>query len=172
MSKVFLPDDDTNPYRIRFCGDGVGGSGKSSLLHLPGCGPNWEAPDGTPGKVVYIASDTTSQKKRSFTPEFRKRLITIIPDGNPVRIPAKDARTKEDMEYLDVNWREEAARLCQTDFQSKYGPGVVAVIWDTFTATAEEFLAQSAQRGEFSDKGPSQVGAKDKKTLGKEEGSA
>ncbi len=172
MSKIILPNEQEKTYRIRCAKYGVGGSGKSSLDHLPSSGDSWTTPAGEPGMIVLIASDTTSQKLRSYTQEFRKRLIVIIPDGNPTKTKAKDKRTGDDIEYLEVNWREEAARLCQTKFTDKFSKDVVAVIWDTFTATAEELLAQSAQRGEFSDKGPSQTGPKNKVSLGKEEGTA
>lgn len=155
---------------LRVAEYGLGGDGKTSSLHLPESGPGWEAPDGSPGKVAYIAADPTSQNFRSFSEGMKKRLLPVIPDGDPTEVQGKDPRTGKEVTYLEVNWRAEIARLCQTDWQAK-NPDTIAVIWDTASASAEELLSQSAQRAEFSDKGPSAVG-KGKVGLGKEEGVA
>jgi len=143
--------------RIRACSFANGSARKTWVnAHLPRTGKTWEAPDGSPGRIIYIASDQTSPQLESIQPEDRKRLIIVVPDGMPKETQRVDPATGEQITVLDMNWRVEAQRLAQRDWKKEY-PDAVAVVWDTKSETVRKILLQAAKRAEFSEKGASQV---------------
>lgn len=144
--KILLPEKRSEHALLTVAVHSVSGQGKTSALTaLPREGPTWTAPDGSPGKFVYIAADKTSPSLASIHPDDRKRAIVVIPDGN-VRADAKTGQLKTD-------WRKEMAQICQTPWKQKY-PDAVAIVYDAVTPHAENILSENFKMGFFNPEGP------------------
>lgn len=143
--KIITPEKRKGPNYLTCCIFGVSGQGKTSCVTaLPREGDTWVAPDGSPGKFIYVAADKTSPSLASVHPDDRDRAIVVIPDGNVKRGPGGS---------LVTDWRKEMAQICQTPWKEKY-PDAVAIVYDAVTPHAESILSENFKMGYFNPEGP------------------
>jgi hypothetical protein len=117
---------------------GRSGARKSfCATHLPNGQPSWD------GKILYVASELTSQSLESTHPEDRDRMIVLVPDGF--------AENKDG--HIITDWLGEYNSLTQTHFKSEY-PDICALVWDSGTETTRKLLVENMRMNYFHDKKP------------------
>ena len=95
------------------------------------------------GKIAYVAADPGSESLSPVVERHRERvapIIQILPEPGKIFRPRADAAT-----------------IAMTNWGEKF-PGVKTLVWDTLTYTAQQFLADIADSGEFSESKHIRVG--------------
>lgn len=127
MAKVFKPGETPTYERIMVYADPK--SGKSRFVtSLP---EEW-------GDIVYVAADNNSESLLSTLPKYRKRIHVIKPEF-------KEGPSSK------VNPVAEAYNIANMDWK-KLVPSMGVLVWDTISATADQFLNHIADSGQFSEK--------------------